>query len=123
MLLVCRQRRALLKTQKELTVVSANTKTTSATPTEMPDLAQKLREQLMSALQQGQKLSIDAAQTWVKAVSVLPAMDLPKLPGVPAMPGIEAATTFTFDVVTDLLNAQREFALELTQALSPVKTS
>jgi len=104
-------------------VVTANTKTTSATPNEMPDLAQKLREQMMSTLQQGQKLSIDAAQTWVKAVSVLPAMDLPKIPGLPAMPGIEAATTFTFDVAAELLNAQREFALQLTHALSPAKTS
>jgi hypothetical protein len=89
----------------------------------MPALAQKLREQLISTLQQGQQLSIDAASTWVKAVSVLPAMDLPKIPGIPSMPNLESATLFTFDVASDLLNAQREFALQLSHALSPAKTS
>jgi len=112
-----------LKTLKELTVVTANTKTPTASPTEMPALAQKMREQLISTLQQSQQLSIDAAQTWVKAVSVLPAMDLPKMPGLPAMPGLETATLFAFDVAADLLNAQREYALQLTHALSPEKTS
>ena len=104
-------------------MVTANAKTPTASPTEMPALAQKMREQMISTLQQGQQLSIDAAQTWVKAVSVLPAMDLPKMPGVAAMPGLGTATMFAFDVAADLLNAQREYALQLTHALSPVKTS
>jgi len=104
-------------------VVTPNTKTTSETTTEIPVLAQKFREQLVSAVQQGQQLSIDAAQTWVKAVSVFPVIDLPKIPGIPALPGLEAATKYTFDVAADLLNAQREFALQLTSALVPVKTN
>lgn len=103
-------------------MVAANTKTPNASPTEMPALAQKMREQLISTLQQSQQLSIDAAQTWVKAVSVLPSMDLPKMPGIPAMPGMETATLFAFDVAADLLKAQREYALQLTHALSPVQT-
>ena len=99
------------------------TTTTKTTPTtEMPDLAQKIREQLVSTIQQGQQLTVDAAQTWVKAVSVLPIPDLPKVPGVPSIPGVEAATTFTFDVAADLLNAQREFALQLTSVLVPQKS-
>ncbi len=101
----------------------ANTKTPTASPTEMPALAQKMREQLISTLQQSQQVSIDAAQAWVKAVSVLPAMDLPKMPGIPAMPDMETATLFAFDVAADLLSAQREYALQLTHALSPVQTS
>ena len=104
-------------------MVTANTKTPAASPTEMPALAQKMREQLISTLQQGQQLSIDAAQTWVKAVSVLPAMDLPKMPGLPAMPGLENTTVFAFDIAADLLSAQRTYALQLTHALSPEKTS
>ena len=53
------------------------TATTNTTCTsEMPDLAQKIREQLASTVRQGQPFSVDAAQTWVKAVSVLPALDL-----------------------------------------------
>ena len=98
-------------------MVTPNTKTT----TEIPALAQKFHEQLISTVKQGQQLSIDAAHTWAKAVSVLPAFDLPKIPGVPAVPGVEAATKYTFDIAADLLNAQREFALQLTSALTPAK--
>ena len=98
------------------------TATTKTPTTEIPELAQKIREQLVSTVQQGQQLSIDAAQTWVKAVSVLPVPDLPKIPGVPSIPGVEAATKFTFDVAADLLTAQREFALQLTSVFVPQKS-
>ena len=109
-------------------MVTPNTKTTDETPaaTEMPALAQTIREQLLSTVQKGQQLSLDAAQTWVKAVSVLPVhhlSDLPKIPGIPAMPGVETATKFTFDLADDLLTAQREFALQLTSAFVPAKTN
>jgi hypothetical protein len=39
------------------------------------------------------------------------------------MPGMEAATKYTFDVASDLLNAQRDFTLQLESALTPAKTS
>jgi hypothetical protein len=106
-------------TFKEFTVATPTTKTTSENVNEIPAIAQKFREQLVSTVQQGQQLSIDAAQSWVKAVSVLPAFDLPKIPGVPSLPGVEATTKYTFDVASDLLNAQREFALQLTSTLVP----
>ena len=100
------------------------TTTTKTTPTtEVPELAQKIREQLLSTVHQGQQLSIDAAQTWVKAVSVLPVPDLPAIPGLPAVTGLEAATKYTFDVAADLLKAQRDFALELTDVLVPAKSA
>lgn len=100
------------------------TATTKTTPTtEVPELAQQIREQLVSTIQQGQKLSLDAATTWVKAVSVLPIPDLPTVPGVPAVPGFEAATKFTFDFAADLLNTQRDFALQLANVLVPVKSA
>ena len=97
--------------------------TATKTTTEIPDIAQKVREQLLSAVQQGQKLSIDAAQGWVKAVSALPVMDLPKIPGIAAVSDIEAATKYTFDFAADLLNAQRDFDLQLTNVLVPAKTN
>jgi len=102
---------------------NTNTKTTAENATEIPALAQKFREQLLSTVQQSQQLSVDAAQTWVKAVSVLPIIDLPKVPGIPAVPGVEATTNYTFDVAADLLNAQRAFALQLANALVPEKTA
>jgi hypothetical protein len=114
--------------------VAGNTKTTteniadlateniSAFTTEVPVLAKKFREQLVSNLHQGQQLSIDAAQTWVKAVSVLPHMELPMVHGIPMMGDLETATKYTFDVATDLLGAQRDFAMQLASAFVPVKT-
>jgi len=91
--------------------------------TEIPALAQKSREQLVSNLQQGHQMSIDAAQNWSKAVSELPVMDLPTIPGLPVLPDLQAATTYAFDVASDLLNAQRAFAVELTNVLVPAKTA
>lgn len=102
-------------------MATTNAKTTPAT--EMPELAEKIREQLVSAVQQGQQLSVDAAQTWVKAVSVLSVPDLPKVPGVAALPSVEAATRYTFDFATDLLNAQRDFALKLANVRVPEKSA
>lgn len=99
------------------------TTTKTATKTEVPELAQKLREQLVATVQQGQQLSVDAAQSFVKAVSVLPAVDLPVFPGTPTIPSVEAATKYTFDVAADLLNAQRDFALQLAQVLIPAKSA
>jgi hypothetical protein len=104
------------------TAKTANeTVTEPVVETELPDLAKKTREQLVSGLEQGQQLSIDAAQKWVKAVSVLPSIDLPKIPGMPTLPSLTTATTYTFDVASDLLSAQRNFALQLTNTLSPAK--
>jgi hypothetical protein len=99
------------------------TTATKATPTtEVPELAQKIREQLLSTVAQGQQISVDAAHAWVKAVSVIPVPDLPKVPGLPNVPSVEAATKYTFDVATDLLNSQRDFALQLANVLVPVKS-
>jgi hypothetical protein len=110
-------------------VATPNSKTTNSTDetaNEMPAFAKSFREQLVSTVQQSQQLSVDAAQTWVKAVSVLPVhhlAQLPKVPGFRSMPNLETATKYTFDVAAELLNAQREYALQLTSALVPAKKS
>ena len=95
--------------------------TASKTVTEFPVLAQKSREQLVSNLEQGHQVSIDAAQVWVEAVSTLPFFDLPMVFGLLPMPDLEATTKYTFDLAADLLNAQREFALQLVSILVPTK--
>ena len=105
------------------------TKTASESVTEsvtefvsaIPELAQKSREQLVSNLQHGQQFSIDAAESWVKALSALPVLDLPKAPGIPALPDLEAATKYTFDLAAELLKSQRDFTLQLTNTLVPAK--
>ena len=90
-------------------------------PTELPEIAAQVREQLVSTVKQSQKLTVDAVQAWTKAASVLPTPELPEIPGVPALPGVEAVTAYTFDLAIELLNAQREFALQLATALTPTK--
>ncbi|MEO8518363.1 MAG: hypothetical protein ABI438_04230 [Dermatophilaceae bacterium] len=102
-------------------MATTNTKTTPAT--EIPATAQKIREQLLSTIRQGQQLSVDGAQTWAKAVSVLPVVEMPAIPGVPALPGIEAAAKFTFDLASDLLTAQRDFTMQLANAFTPQKSA
>jgi hypothetical protein len=92
--------------------------TKPATTTEIPELATKVREQILATVQQGQALSVDAAQNWVKAISALPIPELPAVPGVPVT-SVEAATTYAFDLVSDLLATQRDFALKLTKVLAP----
>lgn len=103
---------------------------TAATPanlndsvTEISEIAQQSREQFVSGLQQGQQWSIDAAQSWVKAISVLPVMEMPQIPGIPAIADLQTATKYTFDVAADLLNAQRAYALQLTDTFLPAKTA
>ena len=54
--------------------------------TEIPEIAQKIREQLLSTVQRSQQLSVDAAQALVTAISVIPVPDLPKIPGAPTVP-------------------------------------
>jgi hypothetical protein len=101
-----------------MTTTTTTTASASASASEMPELVQKLREQLLATVTQGQKLTIDAAQSWAQAVAVLPAPALPAIPGVPALPGVRAATRYTVDLAGDLLDAQRDFALQLADVLA-----
>jgi hypothetical protein len=98
--------------------------TTKTTPTtELPALAQQLRNQLLATVQQSQRLTLDAAQNWVKAVSVLPVPDLPKVPGLPSVPSVDATAKYAFDVAEDLLKSQRDFTLQLANVLVPEKSA
>ena len=92
--------------------------TTKTRTTEIPEIVTKSGEQFISALKQYQQAAVEATQTWAKAVAVLPIADLPTIPGVPPV-NAKALTTYAFDFTTELLNVQREFALQLTSALTP----
>jgi hypothetical protein len=95
-------------------MVAPKTKTT----TEVPEIAVKFSEQVISTVKQYQQLSIDAAQTWAKVAAVFPVAEFPTIPGVPELPSTEALTAFAFDFTTELLTAQRSFALQLANTLS-----
>jgi hypothetical protein len=99
------------------------TATKTTTKTEVPEFAQTLRDELIANIKQAQKISLDATKTFVKTVSAIPVPEIPTLPGVDEFPSAEAVTNFTFNLVTDLLNAQRDFALQLANVLTPGKTA
>jgi len=101
--------------------MATSTKTES-TPTDT-DFAQNVREQFVTTVQKGQQVTLDAAKTWAKAVSVLPVAELPTTTGVPSLPAFGSATEYTFDVAAELLKSQRTFALELSKVLAPEKTA
>jgi hypothetical protein len=99
------------------------TATKSMPTAEIPEFAQKIREQLLSTVRQSQQLSVDAVQAWMKAVSALPIPDLPKVPGVTAIPAVQTVSKFGFDVVADLLQAQRDFTLQMENVLVPAHSA
>jgi hypothetical protein len=92
--------------------------TKAKTTTEIPEVAVKISEQMISALKQYQQFSLDAAQTWAKVAATFPVAEFPTIPGAPEVPSTAALTTFAFDFTTELLNAQRAFALELVGTLA-----
>jgi len=102
-------------------MATTNAKTTTAS--ELPEIAAQVREQLVSTVKQGQKLTVDAVQAWTKAASALPVPELPQIPGVASLPGVEAITAYTFDLAIELLNAQRDFAVQLAVAFTPAKAA
>jgi hypothetical protein len=104
-----------------MATTTANNHTKATPEGGVTDIAEKFRQQLVSSLQQTQKLSVDAAKGWVKAVSVLAIPDLPTIPGLPATPDVGITTKYVFDVATDLLIAQRNFALEFANVVAPTK--
>jgi hypothetical protein len=95
-------------------MVATKTKTT----TEVPEIAVKISEQMITAVKQYQQFSIDAAQTWAKVAAAFPVAEFPAIPGAPELPSTEALTAFAFDFTTELLNTQRAFVLQLANTLS-----
>jgi hypothetical protein len=93
----------------------------STTPTDIPDAAQKLGEQLVSAVKQSQSLALDAARTFAEAWSSVPS-SLSEIPKV-ALPDAPAVTAYGFDLAAELLAAQKDFAVTLATTLTPGKTA
>ena len=94
----------------------------STTPTDIPDTAQKLGEQLVSAVKQTQSLALDAARAYAEAWSSMPTR-LPEIPTVVALPDVPTVTAYGFDLAAELLAAQKDFAVTLAATLTPGKTA
>jgi hypothetical protein len=95
---------------------------TTPTSTDHPEFAQQFRDQLITTVKQGQQITLDAVQAWTKAVVAIPTPELPEIPGVSELPSTEAVTGHVFDLTNDLLNAQREFLLNVAGAVAPAAT-
>jgi hypothetical protein len=103
--------------------ITMTTAKTTAQQTEIPEIATKVSEQIVSTVKQGQQLTVEAVQAWAKAAAALPVPELPDFPAVPSVPGFGAITTYTFDLAAELLQAQRDFALQLASVLAPAKAA
>ncbi|MBN2445428.1 MAG: hypothetical protein JXO22_01785 [Phycisphaerae bacterium] len=84
------------------------------------EAVQKAGGLVVSAVKQGQGLTLDAARTAADANSSLMAgvrLD----PRTDKLPDVAALTTYSFDLAIELLTAQRDFAAELASVLTPAK--
>ena len=88
---------------------------TAKSTTEIPEVAQTARAQILQGLQQSHKFTLDAVQAIAKTTASLPTPEMPAIPGLPGVPSAEDATKFIFEFGTELLNAQRDFALEVAK--------
>ena len=84
----------------------------SSPSTQMAETAQKLGEQLVSAVKLSQHTTLDAARAIVEAwSSVAPSPG--DFPGAGLLPDVTAITAYGFDLAAELLAAQKDFALSL----------
>src|ERR1700692_152543 len=98
------------------------TKQSSTTPTDIPDAAQKLGEQLVSAVKQSQSVALDAARGFAGGGASVPSR-LSEIPNVVALPDVPTVTAYGFDLAAELLAAQKDFAVTLATTLTPGKTA
>jgi hypothetical protein len=93
----------------------------SSTSTDVLDATEKLGEQWVSAVKQGQSVALDVARAFAGAWSSVPS-NLPENPLGAALPDVPAITAYGFDLAAELLAAQKDFALKLATTLTPGKT-
>jgi hypothetical protein len=94
----------------------------SSTSTDVLDATQKLGEQWVSAVKQGQSVALDVASAFAGAWPSVPS-NLPDNPLAAALPDVPAITAYSFDLAAELLAAQKDFAVTLTTTLTPGKSA
>lgn len=94
----------------------------SSTSTNALDATQKLGEQWVSAVKQGQSLALDVTRAFTGAWASVPSK-LPENPLAAALPDVPALAAYSFDLAAELLAAQKEFTVALTTALTPGETA
>jgi hypothetical protein len=80
------------------------------------ELGAQLREQWLTSLKQGQEIFLGATKAFADVAKSVP---LPALPGFVPTPAVGEAFTVAFDLATETLAAQRDFAIQVAELLKP----
>ena len=95
--------------------------TDTATTNDYLDTIKKVNEQLISTVKESQSAVLEAARTFADALPAVPS-SLPKVPGIVALPDVEAVTSYGFDLAAELLAAQKDFVVSLAGTFTPAKS-
>src|SRR5271166_1771005 len=87
----------------------------SSTSTDVLDATQHLGEQWVSAVKRGQSVALDLAHAFAGAMP----SSLPENPFAAALPDLSEITAYSFDLASELLGAQKDFAVALATTLTP----
>jgi hypothetical protein len=82
---------------------------------QVPAVVRAASTHLLNRLEQGQARALELSGTLKRGVDRL---GLPSLPRPRGVPSLEASTKFGFDVMSEIVNHQRDFALRLSRILS-----
>jgi hypothetical protein len=82
------------------------------------DAITKLQEQTLENIAKSQKAVVDAVSAWASGVQKM-GVEVPTWPDVEGVPTPEEAVRNTFDFTRRLLDAQRDFALDVIRAAAP----
>jgi hypothetical protein len=89
---------------------------TSTTSIPFADYAMTAKEQFMGALKQSQQVTLGLAQALADQAKTLPDLPVPMI-------DVNEGMTFAFDFASELLSAQRDFAVQLLGTLKPTMMS
>jgi hypothetical protein len=86
------------------------------------DATQKVGEQLVSAVNQSQSFALDMVRAYAQAWPPVPSK-LSEIPAVVALSDLPAVTAQSFDLASQLLAAQKDFAVALANTFAPAKSA
>ena len=95
--------------------------TATAATNDYLDTVKKVNEQLISTVKESQSAVLEAARTFADALPTVPS-NLPKVPGIGALPDVEAVTSYGYDLAAELLAAQKDFVVSLASTFTPAKS-
>jgi hypothetical protein len=102
--------------------MTSTSTTKSTTKVDILDATQKFGEQWVSAVKQSQSIAVDVARAFAHAVPPAP-LRLSEARSAVDLPDVSALTAYGFDLATQLLAAQTDFAVTLAGMFAPEKAA